>query len=68
MLMPRRLGGSFGAQDGLFRVLLCSAKKPDWCGAHWTANDTHQLATILNARTVHESLCTVGVFEGVPTG
>lgn len=63
MLMPRRLGGSFGARDGLFRVLLCGAKKPGWCGTHWTVNDTHQLVDALNARTEHESLCNAGVLE-----
>lgn len=68
MLMPRRLGGCFGARDGLFRVVLCRASKPDWCGAKWTANDTHQLAQVINARTVHESLCMAGVFEDVPVG
>jgi hypothetical protein len=67
MLMPRRLGGSFGATDGLFRVLLCRAGS-QWCGAHWTANDSYQLARFINARTVHESLCAFGVFEDVPAG
>lgn len=63
--MPRRLGGSFGASNGLFRVLLCrqSAK---FCGAHWTANDSHALAQRLRDRGVHEALCTSGVLNGVP--
>lgn len=66
MLMPRQLGGSFGARDGLFRVLLCRAGKPGWCGAIWTANDSHVLADHLEARDAHEALCTHGAFDGIP--
>lgn len=63
--MPRRLGGSFGATDGLFRVLLCH-QGARFCGAHWTANDSHALARHLRERGVHEALCTSGVLNGVP--
>ena len=64
--MPRRLGGSFGATDGLFRVLLCRAGGREFCGAAWTANDSWTLADHLRARDAHESLCTSGVLNGVP--
>jgi hypothetical protein len=66
MLMPRRLAGSFGAADGLFRVLVCRAQKPGCCGATWTANDSHALALLWEKRKVHEALCTAGTFETVP--
>jgi hypothetical protein len=66
MLMPRRLGGSFGATDGLFRVLLCRLGGATWCGAHWTANDSWALATKLRAREAHEALCGNGILNGVP--
>jgi hypothetical protein len=66
MLFPRRLGGSFGARDGLFRVLLCRVGGHQFCGAHWTANDSHTLADRLRERGVHEALCTSGVLNSVP--
>lgn len=66
MLMPRRLGGSVGATDGLFRVLVCRAQKPGCCGATWTANDSHALARKWEERMVHEALCAVGTFETIP--
>jgi hypothetical protein len=66
MLMPRRMAGSFGAADGLFRVLLCREGGEHWCGAHWTANDSHALMLYLNDRKIHEKLCTTGLLGGVP--
>jgi len=65
MLMPRRLGGSFGARDGLFRVLLCR-QGHRFCGAHWTANDPHALVVHLRERGAHEAVCASGVLNGVP--
>jgi hypothetical protein len=66
MLMPRRLGGSFGATSGLFRVLLCRAGGHGFCGAAWTANDSHALADHLRERGVHEAICSSGALNGVP--
>lgn len=65
MLMPRRLGGSLGAQNGLFRVLLCRNAGQS-CGAHWTANDSHALGQHLLARESHELICSSGALETVP--
>jgi hypothetical protein len=65
MLIPRRLGGSFGAADGVFRVLVCRAQKPGCCGATWTANDSHALARHWEQRKAHEALCAVGTFENI---
>ena len=64
MLMPRRLGGSLGAQNGLFRVLMCR-NTGEWCGACWTANDSHELGQHLLARETHELICASGVLETV---
>jgi hypothetical protein len=65
MLMPRRLGGSFGATNGLFRVLLCR-QGAQFCGAHWTANDSHTLSRDWNTRAAHEAICASGALNGVP--
>lgn len=65
MLMPRRLGGSFGASNGLFRVLLCRSGA-QFCGATWTANDSHALARDWNTRAAHEAVCATGALDGVP--
>lgn len=66
MLMPRRLGGSFGATNGLFRVLFCRAGGEHHCGAHWTANDSHRLRHVLGERARHEALCATGVLDALP--
>lgn len=68
MLTPRRLGGSFGASNGMFRVLVCRARKPGCCGTTWTANDSHAVGQHLLARETHEELCAVGVFDGLAPG
>jgi len=66
VLWPRRLGGSFGATNGLFRVLLCRAGGHQFCGAHWTSNDSHALARDLRTRDAHEAVCASGLLNGVP--
>ena len=68
MLMPRRLGGSFGASNGMFRVLVCRARKPGCCGTTWTANDSHAVGLKLQDRETHEMLCASGTFDGLAAG
>jgi hypothetical protein len=60
VLIPRLLGGSFGAPDGMFRFLACRANHGAWCGATWTANDARALGRHLLERETHEAICSTG--------